>query len=128
MVGSQLACQSRVVMDCWQRHHLGRYFLGGLPGGHVQDDWRAEHLIVAAAVGLGIGAATALMWLWLPALETAQKSARQARPRDAAAGTGSGSASGSPGTNAIPVPGLQTSCLPNFENQGFASTFTVAVS
>jgi hypothetical protein len=68
----------------------------GYEAGHAMDDWRAEHLIVAAAVGAGIGAATAAMWLWPPVLETVRKPPRQTRPRDAAAGTGAGSASGSP--------------------------------
>jgi hypothetical protein len=44
----------------------------GYQVGHIQDDWRAEHLIVAAALGAGIGAATSVMWLWPPVLETAR--------------------------------------------------------
>lgn len=44
----------------------------GYHAGHVQDDWRAEHLFVATAVGVGMGAATAAMWLWPPVLETAR--------------------------------------------------------
>lgn len=46
----------------------------GYQAGQIQDDWRAEHLIVSATVGGGVGAATAAMWLWRPVLETASSS------------------------------------------------------
>jgi hypothetical protein len=57
-------------------------FWVGYQAGHAQNDWRAEHLIVAAAVGVGIGAATAGMWLWPPVLETARNAVPQVIGKD----------------------------------------------
>ncbi|MDR6685798.1 NhaP-type Na+/H+ or K+/H+ antiporter [Arthrobacter sp. 1088] len=34
--------------------------------GNTPEDWRTEHLVVAAAVGIAVGACTAAMWRWLP--------------------------------------------------------------
>src|SRR4029453_6410055 len=49
---------------------------------NAPEDWRTEHLIVAAAVGFTVGACTAAMWRWLPLRSgQARASARSRSPR-----------------------------------------------
>ncbi len=54
----------------------------GYQAGYTQGDWRAEHLIVAAAVGTGVGACTAATWLWPPVFGTARRAIPKVTGRD----------------------------------------------